>query len=552
MPAAADGLANRRREYIDWILDHFGALEPTMEPRDGRQWALSHARLLRGRDVDRANAHLNSISLPGDPDIYFIRYLKTLLDFESSPRLAEDSRRKILDILLAWPENERTTVAKWPPAHTENHDLLQMTICLFKQQHQGRDISNQVGQIQQSLAWRFERGWIEWNSAWYQFHYSNPLFVLADHAPTSELRRTAEALLNLLLAERAVLGVNGYLGGPSFRCRTADANHSLTARKVAYLEDARYDGFLPTVWLAFGLGEPRFNFDHARVTGLVPATVHYASTNEPRLKQDEGMFCATSRFVPHPLVRALAAESATRPELVYTGQRYLGWPGETMNETHWRGQPWMPAALSYYNTPHVSMASVHSSGWICQSRYDQVIFGADPSQGLRVEIMLPDEPPHKRRYEARGRVVQHRNWLLGQGTLFEDGGITARRIGEWDLYRVGHGLCAHSALPEQYHVLQVSDLDHYPNEDAFIAALSPPRMDGQTVTGTVLNGDRVVVDLEDMAMTINGTVPPHPPRMLHACSAMQSEYGSGRITVRTGQGTLALTPRAPWMALGDA
>lgn len=32
--------------------------------------------------------------------------------------------------------------------------------------------------------------------------------------------------------------------------------------------DARYDGFLPTVWLAFGLDEPRFDFASARVAGL--------------------------------------------------------------------------------------------------------------------------------------------------------------------------------------------------------------------------------------------------------------------------------------------
>jgi len=68
--------------------------------------------------------------------------------------------------------------------------------------------------------------------------------------------------------ERALPGIHGYLARPSFRCRTADANGSRTNRKVAYLMDARYDGFLPTVWLAFGLGEPRFDFASARVAGL--------------------------------------------------------------------------------------------------------------------------------------------------------------------------------------------------------------------------------------------------------------------------------------------
>ena len=45
-------------------------------------------------------------------------------------------------------------------------------------------------------------------------------------------------LLNIMLAERALLSVNGYLGGPSLRCRTTDRDHSLIARKVADRQQA--------------------------------------------------------------------------------------------------------------------------------------------------------------------------------------------------------------------------------------------------------------------------------------------------------------------------
>jgi len=253
-------LARRRAEYVDWILDRLGALEPRMAPTDGRLWALSHARLLLGRNVDRANRYLQSFSLTRDSDICFIRFLKTLLDERASAHLSAAARGHITEVLTAWPVNALSTAARWPAIHTENHDLMHMTIRLFAQQWLGEDTSAQVREIRKSLAWRFERGFVEWNSACYQFHYSNPLILLADHAPDEELRECAWRLLNVLLAERAVLGVGGYLGGPSFRCRTADAENSPTNRKVAYLTDARYDAFLPTVWLAFGLGEPRFDF----------------------------------------------------------------------------------------------------------------------------------------------------------------------------------------------------------------------------------------------------------------------------------------------------
>ncbi|MCE5237390.1 hypothetical protein LLH23_02745 [bacterium] len=540
----ATALAARREAYVDWILEHFGALEPRMAATDGRRWALNHVRLVRGQQTDEANEYFASLVLTKDADIHFIRFLKTLLDHRASPHLSEAARGRIGEVLTGWPRNDLSSVAHWPPRHTENHDLMHLTIGLFARQQLGDDLSGQVREIMQALRWRFERGWVEWNSACYQCHYANPLTILADHAPVTQLRRAAQNLLNVLLAERAVLGLNGFLGGPSFRCRTADAMHSLTRRKVAYLQDSRYDGFLPTVWLAFGLGEPRYDFAQARQEGLEPATTEYASSNEPRLKQDEGLFFACSSFAPHPVVVALAAEGATREVLMYNGQRFLGWPGPEHGEVMWRTQRWMPGALTVYNTPHVSMGSIHSSGWVCQSRYDQVLFAADPAVGLRVELPLPAVTPHKRRYEVRGRVVQYRNWLLGQGTLFEDGGLTARPMGPWRLYRVGQGLCAHYALPDSYHVLQVADLDQYPTEEAFVRVLSAPTLAGQQVCGDTSSGDQLTVDVRDMSLRISGVPRPHPPAMLHDCPQMQSEYGSGEITLHSGVGSVTFSADA--------
>ena len=532
-------IAERRCAYVTWIADHFGALERDMDPSDGRRWALNHARLVLNRDLEKTNRYFESFALTADSDICFIRFLKTFLDFQNSPRLSPGAKAHAAGILESWPRNEVTSVARWPAIHTENHDLMQLTIGMFAQGQRGNSVSDHVREIMKFLVWRFERGFVEWNSPCYQFHFSNPLIVLADHAPCEPLRKAAGDLLNVMLAERAVLGVNGYLGGPAFRCRTADANHSLTARKVAYLEDNRYDGFLPTVWLAFGVGEPRFDFANARVEGLQPATTEYASGNEPRLKQDEGMFFACSSFQPHPVVIALAGEMQSRKSLVYVGRRYLGWPGKELGEKLWETQRWIPGAVYYYNTPHVSIGSIHSSGWICQSRYNSVLFAADPSQGLRVEILLPGLAPHKRRYEARGRVVQHRNWLLGQGALFEDGGITSMALAPWNVYKVRKGLCAHVALPGSYHVLQVSDLDTYPRKQEFVEALSMPEMVEGVVRGVTTDGDRIVVNTDDMSITINGTARPHPPRMLHDCGPVQSEYGSGHITINTKEGSVA-------------
>ena len=59
--AAEDGaqyareLAQRRSQCQQWIYETFGGLEPAMDPRDGRRWALNHARLRVNKDLEQAN-----------------------------------------------------------------------------------------------------------------------------------------------------------------------------------------------------------------------------------------------------------------------------------------------------------------------------------------------------------------------------------------------------------------------------------------------------------------------------------------------------------------
>jgi hypothetical protein len=53
-----------------------------------------------------------------------------------------------------------------------------------------------------------------------------------------------------------------------------------------------------------------------------------------------------------------------------------------------------------------------------------------------------------------------------------------------------------------------------------------------------MDGDRVTVDLTDMSITMNGAPRSHPPKMLHDCEPMKSEYGSGKITITTKSGTV--------------
>jgi len=527
-------IAVRRSEYLAWIVDEFGQLEPNMKPLDGRAWSLNQARLFLNRDTDKASRYFATIDLTFDADFMGIRLLKTLLDFGHSDRLSDTARNHLTEIIRQWPMDRRNGISKaayWPPRFTENHDLMHLTIGLFSEHLRGQLTKAHLNEVKRSLSWRFERGFYEWGSHRYQLHYSNPLLVLAIHAPDADIRRGAADLFNVLLAERALMSVGGYLGGPGMRSYGPN-------RGCDYLDNNRYDAFLPTVWLAFGVGEPRFDFKKS--DGLQPAGDGYGNGNDPRLNQDEAMFLATSRLTPHPIVRTLLAEVAKQPELVYTGRRAAaGHPFQNAPPGNLRSQQ----VLYYYNTPHISLGSLlylpHAGKMSVSSnsrpRFFSVMFPERPDQVLRTRLTPADLQAgiHSYQYTA-DRVVQHRDWLIAAGELSASHGLAPRKVGGWDLFQVGRGLCAHVELDGGWHVFQVADSDKYRDPQAFVAALKMPTIRDGRAYGMALNGDQIRVDMQTMTIRVNGVDRTPPINMLHDSPWMTSEYWSGRITIRGG------------------
>jgi hypothetical protein len=525
-------LAQRRQEYLGWIVDNFSQLEPTMKPLDGRAWSLNQARLFLNKDIAKANQYYESIRLTNDPDFMGIRLLKTLLDFGDSGRLSNNAKDHLTAIIKNWPMDRKqfiSRVATWPPAFTENHDLMHLTIGLFSEKLRGQAIEHHLSELRKSLRWRYERGFYEWGSHRYQMHYTNPLQILAEYAPAPDVRRGAEELFNIILAERALMSVGGYLGGPGMR--------SYDRRKGCdYLDNNRYDSFLPTVWLALGVSEPRFDFSASG--GLEPAGDGYGNGRDPRLNQDEAMFLATNRLVPHPIVYELLDEVSTRPELIYVGRRAAaGHPFQNAVPNNPRSHQ----VVYYYITPHVSMGSLQylpyagkmSVSW-SPPRFFSVMFAENPSQVLRTRLSDEDLSADEQSYDyVADRIVQHENWLLAAGELSASHGLTSRKTGRWDLFHVGQGLCAHVELPDDWHVFQVSDLEKYHDAQSFVAALTIPTIEDGVAQGVTTNGDRVSVDLKTMSITINDVLREPKLEMLHDSPLMNSVYGSGKITIRT-------------------
>ena len=147
---------------------------------------------------------------------------------------------------------------------------------------------------------------------------------------------------------------------------SCEGDRQIPSISCAYFDNNRYDSYLPTVWLAFGLAEPRFDFS-TDPTGLEPAGDGYGGgTGDPRLNQDEGMFFACSSVIPHPVVMALASETVSRPYLIYKGTR-VGW---WLADSYWDPIEDEFSMIYYYNTPYISMSSLQIFGWSFQTRYN--------------------------------------------------------------------------------------------------------------------------------------------------------------------------------------
>ncbi|MBI4027058.1 MAG: hypothetical protein HY360_18885 [Verrucomicrobia bacterium] len=502
-------IALRKRKYLERVVDEQDSSR--LGPYDQKLWDINHARLVLGRDVDQANRYFEGVGLDPRPvtwgdgkvdtadwDFLGTALLKTILDLGNSPILSDSAKAHLRSIFVQWSQPrpsvnlDNLRVARWPAIHTENHDLMCLTIGLFSAHFAGQDTTEHLHQLSRSLAWRFERGWVEWHSPCYQVHYLNSLLILARHAPSQSVRKGANDLINLQMAERALLSVKGYLGGPFFRGYDK------------HIADDRHDSYLPVMWMAFGLAGPN--------PGL-----------------DDGVPFASDAFEPDPVVMALANSARTRPVLDYRGARAAGQDG---------CQP-----IRYYNTPHISMGSMSICGYSYQSRYFNVMFGDAPSKSLRTHLREAEFHSVWDKRNERGEAAQHGNWLIACGALVQEGGLKPEKAGAWDLYCAGKGLCAHVELSAGLHLFQVADRDMYPDERVFLSALVMPVQAGHCVRGRTTDGQELSVDLADMSLSVENGSPLTRSGMLHDCPAMRSEYGSGLIEIRAGGTTLVLDGR---------
>ncbi len=504
MSRMPDSIPARRRALLEWVID--SVRPPADDAYAGAHWQLNHARLALGRDLEAANRYFEAVELDPRPRVWKdgtsdtvdwdfpgTNLLRTLLDFQGSDRLGAAARSRLAAIFTGWEQprkgenRDNNRVHRYAAIHTENHDIMCLTIGLFGEVLAGRDGRGHVGELARSLSWRFRRGWTEWHSPCYQVHYLNPLLILADHAPDEALRSAARELVNVQLAERAALSVRGYLGGPFYRGYDQ------------HIANDRRDGYLPVIWQAFGLPDS--------TDGLAAEGLHFAS----------------SRFEPHPAVLELAAMPAATPVAFHRGTRDCS-----------RRREHPPRTVCYWNSRHVSMGSMRAFDQGHQPRFFNVMFADEPSRSLRTYLRDASEPsPWDPRHE-RGELVQHGNWLVSRGELVAEGGLAPEPAGPFSLYRSGRGLCAHCRVGADLHVFQTGDLELYTDERDFLSRLSVPELRDGRLRARTAAGEELAVDPADMSIEVDGRPGHDWSDRLHAGPWLHADWDSGSIEVRTG------------------
>ncbi len=479
---------------------------------------LNHGRLLLGTELEEANRYFATFSHSTDTrdwgrgpdtldwDFEGTAALKVLLDFKGTGRLTNAAERNLTSLIVAWRQPRPLTnqnndrLVRWPVIHTENHDLMLLTIGYSRELLAGRDGLAHALQLRLWLAWRLERGFVEWNSPRYAIHTLNPLLTLCRHAPDRLVRLGARDLINLMLAERALLSVKGYLPGPYSR------------GYIEHFRDSRRSRFQEPAWVAFGYGQP------------------LAWLGE--------CFFAGDTFEPDPVVSALARDLAESPpaHLWYRGTR--GSVNNLRQATNLGGER-LP--VCFYSTPHVSMASIHMKGWWRTGRGFDVQFADDPTHSLRTfRGSLSPYPSARTSFpQCWVEAAQQRGWALTRGEVQNEGDLRPERLGEWDLYRSGKGLCAVRTLSEDWRVFQVSDLDRFATVRDFVKALSLPQQGDGSVVARTLEGDTVAVHLHDMSFTVNGHWADWSP-WLHNHELLYAPLDGGKVEIRSSRGLLVL------------
>ena len=248
------GYPSVQHEGQEWKFDE---IEPC--------WAGAHAALLLKRnaeETDKANlffAHA-PIDWDCDPDMRVCELLHSYYAFKDDPQFTAPAKQRILQILETKEPPRRLYPSVWDFHATENHAMMGHVWLLLYSQIKGDE--DEVAAVGKHIAERIReharRGWHEFYSPCYVEKEMGCMVLLREWADNPELRRLGDLMLDLLLAEHAVLNIDGVMGGPCRRAYGYEPIGSDGEMNHNSQRDRMRSGIYSAAYIAFGDAQPHF------------------------------------------------------------------------------------------------------------------------------------------------------------------------------------------------------------------------------------------------------------------------------------------------------
>ncbi|MHC4534207.1 MAG: hypothetical protein ACYS6K_09655 [Planctomycetota bacterium] len=415
--AAEDRVAQRQSQLLDnlqhILVPHLnsdlGPARSYLSPRPWRSALAKHtAGMLNGVNSPRAAAwFLDEKNLiVGEWEILMLlrsfHALKDIDYFQSS-----GARQAVEEYLRRSWHQSRTegTRVNWKLDGywgSENHKIVQFSNRLLLEEFAApagdMEIRDQASR--QIIMWCREkalRGYTEYASTHYTERTLVPLLNIYDYALETKhkLRQWSRMAIDQLLAEYALLSINGFRGGAIRRCYQSDIHGYSNAE----LNNSAFDSMLTAGYIFF---------DN---TDLLPIT--YWASDQSIIYT----FVATTTYRPTVVHHALADPSRRGTVCFRSARRW----------DHEGSQPQAPDTYWYaWITPHYILSSIRSpvdivwegavNGGVpyrLSFRDPQAMIGTRVAVGgkTKSEVAVAPDPPNQR------PLFQHRNVLLYQGMI---------------------------------------------------------------------------------------------------------------------------------------
>jgi hypothetical protein len=225
-------------------------------------WAAAHSALLLGgleEEAAAANEFLASMYVDWkvDPDMRVCEAAASYFQLGPLDRLTPEARNRLREIIVGRPAPDRRSFTSWQMFSSENHTLMGhiWRLAAAMIQEETAEVDRMCSVIDEFVDDRAIYGWYEHASPCYVEKEVGCLLFLRAHAPVPELRSKAELALDLLLAEYALLSIDGIYGGPMARVygeETDNPEYNHNSRR-----DRAASGTYAVGTILFGAGQDR-------------------------------------------------------------------------------------------------------------------------------------------------------------------------------------------------------------------------------------------------------------------------------------------------------